>query len=145
MKWLHSVGTQCLTHFPKPNILGIRDHTDLESLVTEEPRDIGDLDTRGEGGGAIGVTEHPLRLASEIMMRSRLFTRMTSCSVKWVYFFLFCDPWSVLLSHHLTQAHPECRVFYWELVIDIAEVWVTNSSAYLHMITGPRNKTNHFI
>ena len=61
---------------------GIRDHTDLESLVTEEPRDIGDLDTRGEGGGAIGVTEPALRLASEIMMRSRLFTRMTSCSVK---------------------------------------------------------------
>ena len=32
------------------------------------------------------------------------------------------------------SADPEFRVFYWELVIDIAEVWVTNSSAYLHMI-----------
>jgi len=42
----------------------------LESLVTEEPRNIGDLVTRGEGGGAIGVTEHPLRLVSEIIMTS---------------------------------------------------------------------------
>ena len=44
----------------------------LESLVTEEPRAIiGCLVTRGEGGGAIGVTEPDLRLASELIMGPR--------------------------------------------------------------------------
>ena len=43
----------------------------LESLVTEEPRDIGCLDTRGEGGGAIGVVTEPDLLEEELMMGSR--------------------------------------------------------------------------
>ena len=96
---------------------------------------MGDLVTRGEGGGAIGVTEPALRLASEIMMDSRLFTWLTSSSwiCKMSFLSLFKSK-SVSFSCHLTQADPEYRVFYWELVIDIAEVWVTNSSAYLHMI-----------
>ena len=96
---------------------------------------MGDLVTRGEGGGALGVTEPALLLASEIMMDSRiLFTWLTSSSwicCKMSFLSLFK---SKSVSRHLTQADPEYRVFYWELVIDIAEVWVTNSSAYLHMI-----------
>ena len=97
---------------------------------------MGDLVTRGEGGGAIGVTEPTLLLASEIMMDSGLlFTWLTSSSwiCKMSFLSLFKSK-SVSFSRHLTQADPEYRVFYWELVIDIAEVWVTNSSAYLHMI-----------
>ena len=116
----------------------IRDITDLESLVTEDPRDMGDLVTRGEGGGAIGVTEPALLLVSEIMMDSRLLFTSWLTSSSWIcckmsFLSLFKSK-SVSFSRHLTQADPEYRVFYWELVIDIAEVWVTNSSAYLHMI-----------
>ena len=43
----------------------------LESLVTEEPRDIGCLDTRGEGGGAIGVVTEPDLLEEELMVGFR--------------------------------------------------------------------------
>ena len=99
-----------------------------------------DLVTRGEGGGAIGVTEPALRLVSEIMMDSRLFTWLTSSTWICKMSFLSLNK-SKSVSRHLTQADPEYRVFYWELVIDIAEVWVTNSSAYLHMIPGLRNRT----
>ena len=100
----------------------------LESLVTEEPRDIGCLDTRGEGGGAIGVVTEPDLLEEELIMGSRdshpddnivICNRDKMSVIK-----------SVSLSRHLCQADPEFRVFYWELVIDIAEVWVTNSTAY---------------
>ena len=99
---------------------------------------MGDLVTRGEGGGAIGVTEPALLLVSEIMMDSRLLFTSWLTSSSWIcckmsFLSLFKSK-SVSFSRHLTQADPEYRVFYWELVIDIAEVWVTNSSAYLHMI-----------
>ena len=97
---------------------------------------MGDLVTRGEGGGAIGVTEPALLLVSEIMMDSRLLFTSWLTSSSWICckMSLYSLYKSKSVSRHLTQADPEYRVFYWELVIDIAEVWVTNSSAYLHMI-----------